>query len=159
MIILVLTVTAQDPQIPDGWLSPIGSDYDLPWRAESPSHYYSAAADLDGDEIMDHALILMSEDGMRFGLFIYLSDMSYPEPFVFDAEQDPQNLMFMCIEAVPPGEYLTACGKGYWECGEGESPEIELLNQGIDYYASEGANSFLIWDPGTETMLRIWMSD
>jgi hypothetical protein len=35
------------------------------------------------------------------------------------------------IQMQPPGQYKTACGKGYWDCGSGEPEVVRLETPGV----------------------------
>ena len=63
------------------------------------------------------------------------------------------------IRQVPPGRYLTACGKGYFECGPGEGPHLLLDQATIGLFKHESYESVLKWDATAKTFKQIWLSD
>jgi hypothetical protein len=63
------------------------------------------------------------------------------------------------IDIVQPGEYRTACGKGYWKCGEGEPDKLTLDRPAISFFNFERASSFFFFDSATRSFLRIPISD
>jgi len=65
----------------------------------------------------------------------------------------------MGISIVQPGEYITACGKGYYKCKPNEPTEIESYKPSINFYLFESANSYFYWDDNTKDFKRNWNSD
>ena len=65
----------------------------------------------------------------------------------------------MGIKAVEPGTYKTVCGKGYFECDKDEPDEITLKYTGVDFFLSEGANSYYYWNDVTKTFKGAQISD
>jgi len=63
------------------------------------------------------------------------------------------------VEIVQPGAYQTACGKGYWKCGEGEPDKLSLASPAIDLFVYEKAGSFLYFDPAIRGFREVLMSD
>lgn len=69
------------------------------------------------------------------------------------------NILNMGIWEAQPGKRQTACGKGYWDCGENEPPEINLEFSGVDYYVFESAGSVVFWNKQTDSFEQVWTSD
>jgi len=67
--------------------------------------------------------------------------------------------LFMGISLWEPGQYKTACGKGYWECKDDETQILKLKTPGINFFAFESANSIFYWNSRKNEFKRIWMSD
>jgi hypothetical protein len=65
----------------------------------------------------------------------------------------------MGVAVAPPGDYVTACGKGHWECKPGEPEVLHLDLPGINYYQFESANSIFWWDAKSKLFNRTWISD
>lgn len=65
----------------------------------------------------------------------------------------------MGIDVAKPGEYKTACGKGYFACKKGESKILKLNRPAIDYFKLGSASSFFFWNDKTNSFKRIWISD
>ena len=63
------------------------------------------------------------------------------------------------IDLVKPGEYKTACGKGYFDCASDEPEILKLKTDAIDYMVFERANAIFFWDPEANNFKKIWMSD
>ena len=65
----------------------------------------------------------------------------------------------MRVAVSPPGDYVTACAKGYWKCEPGEAEVVHLDLPGINYYQFEGTNSIFWWDAKAKLFKRTWISD
>jgi len=57
------------------------------------------------------------------------------------------------------GRYQTACGKGYFECEEGEPEEIDFEFPAISFFRFESAGSAFFWDVRDENFKKVWLSD
>jgi hypothetical protein len=113
--------------------------------------------DFDGDKKPDVARLLKSTDGKAFGLFVFPG--SGGKPMALEQSSETSLLEGMGIGSIKPGKYKTACGKGYFDCSGAEPKEIVLLNDAIDYFKTESANSYFVWEPKKKAFNRIWMSD
>ena len=150
--------------LPEGWRLPTEKELSYVSRKDSPTKYARAIADFNGDGINDEALLLKSSTFSGEGLFVRLSnkrgDFKWIKLDVIDwGKQYPSVDLGMGIDIAKPGEYKTACGKGYFECNEGEPKVLKLRLPAIDYFRFESANSFFVWDDKTTSFKRIWMSD
>jgi hypothetical protein len=65
----------------------------------------------------------------------------------------------MGVSVITPGQYKTACGKGYWDCKGDETPLIILKYPAIDYFMFESANAFFYLDDTVCKFKRIWIRD
>ena len=65
----------------------------------------------------------------------------------------------MGIAIVEPGEYKTACGKGYFDCKKGEPEVLTLNNIGISYFLFESASSIWYWESAKNEFTQIWISN
>ena len=129
------------------------------WRDSSSHRFLRVSADFNGDGVTDEANLLVKEEGLRVALFARVSGGGASQVIMLDELDGLEDFLTMGIELTPPGEYETACGKGYWECAPGEPEVLILKNPAIDYFASESANSFFLWDVDTHSFQRIWISD
>lgn len=156
---------ADNSVLPNGWRFPAAEELSDEFnRKDSPTKYAKASADFNGDGITDEAFLLKSTKFSGEGLLVRLSDKQNGFKWVkLDVinwgNKYPKVNLSMGIEIVKPGEYKTACGKGYFECKEGEPEVLKLKRPAIDYFRFESANSFLVWDDKTASFKRIWMSD
>jgi hypothetical protein len=148
---------------PPGWRFPEEADYSGGWQAfrtviPEPFH---AQGDFDGNGLPDDAWIMFSTLHKGTALFVFLAQPEGP-PKVITLDKNPgiskpQN---MGIKVVQPGDYKTACGKGYYTCGPNKPEILHLTQPAINYFVFEGANSFFWWDAQgaqTQSFKRTWM--
>jgi hypothetical protein len=163
LLLCVLTYCSfAQHSLPMGWKFPDSSDIILDWKnfqKEYPKPYY-ASADYNMDNLVDEAWLLLNNDSKTWGLFVFLKTKtgSY-DCICLDIDSVNCCAQRMGVSVVNPGEYKTACGKGYWDCKDGETPSIVLKYPAIDYFLFESANSFFYWDDKLWKFQRIWMSD
>jgi len=159
-LMLLFVTSAHGLPIPDGWCEPDSSITHQEWRTESENKYLSVSGDFDGDGLTDTARILVSDDREAYGLLVFMASREgAPEVYTLFRDVSVEYLGNMGIETVGPGRYETACGKGYWECGENEPEVLMLSTDAINYFQAESANSFFVWNPNTNNFDRIWISD
>ena len=115
--------------------------------------------DFNGDGINDNAWILINRKKDTFGLFVKLGNTDKMIKLEEYQINDPDHEINMGISVIKPGKYLTACGKGYWECTPDEPPEIEIIWPSINFFLYESANSYFYWDNNKKKFNRIWISD
>lgn len=160
---------ASSPATPDAaermqqdWRRPTREELDAEaMRSSSPARYAEAEADFDGDGVNDLAALFVSINGLSEGLFVRLSSRGA------DGWQQAAGVVrivqaagpVMGISVAKPGKYATACGKGYWTCGEGEPAEVQLEQPGIEFFRFESASSLVYWDKSGASFKRIWTSD
>lgn len=155
----------QKTDLPTGWRYPSAEELsDELGRKDSPTKYTKAVTDFNGDGIDDEAYLLKSTTFSGEGLLVRLSDKQKGFRWVTLATIDwgkeyPKVNLSMGVDIAKPGEYKTACGKGYWACEKGEPAVLKLKRPAIDYFKFESANSFFYWDDKTNRFKRIWMSD
>lgn len=163
-VFIALTSLAQAqsmPEFPAGWKPATKSDYsdeNLSFRKNQvPNHI---EADFNGDGIKDHAWILINTSKKAFGVFVFLGaeNGSY-KMMMLDEHKRETEKIFMGISLLEPGQYKTACGKGYWECKDDETEILKLNTPGINFFAFESANSVFYWNSHKNEFTRIWMSD
>jgi hypothetical protein len=53
----------------------------------------------------------------------------------------------MGIAGVKPGQYETACGKGYWECGKDEPEKLSTKRDAVEFFKDESASSVYVYNP------------
>ncbi len=150
--------------LPEGWRFPTEKELSYVSRKDSPTKYTRAIADFNGDGINDEAFLLKSTKFSGEGLFVHLSNKEsgfrWIELDVIDWGKQYSNVdLSMGVDIAKPGEYKTACGKGYFECNEGEPLVLKLRRPAINYFRFESANSFFVWDEKKAKFKRIWMSD
>jgi len=159
--LMPLLVLAQE-EPPIGWRFPEEADYSGSWQAfrtaiPEPFH---VQADFNGDGLPDDAWILLSTLSKASGLFVFLAQQEGPPKVItLDKNPVPNKPQNMGIKVVQPGDYKTACGKGYFKCGPNKPEVLHLERPAINYFLFEGANSFFWWDTQSQSFKRTWMSD
>jgi hypothetical protein len=144
--------------IPEGWRMPAGYEHADGWRKENPERFLKVIGDFNGDSEADEARLLLRKKDKALGLFIKNRWSKHNEFFLLEVG-DSSLIHSFGIRLFKPGLYVTACGKGYWGCGENEPPEIQLGHDAIDLFKIESANSFFYWDSTINDFKRIWISD
>jgi hypothetical protein len=151
---------AADVKIPDGWRMPTEAELKAAWRNKDANQFATVSGDFNGDGIPDDARFLISRDSKRFELFVSLSDNSGGfRTHRLGIKAGIAQLDAMGISKVVPGVYKTACGKGYWDCGKGETPTISVKHDCIEYFKTESASSYFCWNNQKKSFQRIWISD
>ena len=160
LLVITLPTLAGSMPLPLGWRVPTSSELNDDWRSNDPNKYEVLRGDFNGDGVVDQAMLLVPLKGRSLGLFVFLSQKNHTfKTYALDRIKDVALIKAMGIAKVSPGQYKTACGKGYWECAKDEAPEISIQHDAIDYFKTESANSYFYWDEQTKTFKRIWISD
>jgi hypothetical protein len=146
-------------ELPPGWRIPTSQELaiEVGWE-EAPNHAQSISADFDGDKKEDLAQLLLNDAKNKMALFVMLSSRNF-SPLLLDEMADKRTIHVMGIGVADPGEYKTACGKGYWKCEKNDPELLHLKYSAIDYFKAESANSFFVWNQNLSRFDRIWMSD
>ena len=151
---------AADIAIPLGWRVPTASELSDDWRRSDVERYSSVIGDFNGDGLPDKAMLLISEKDGGLGLFAFLATRSGRfQSYKLDVINEGSWIEVMGIALVSPGEFKTACGKGYFRCKNGEPPKLNLRRDAVDYFKSGSANSYFVWDSRAGKFRRYWMSD
>jgi hypothetical protein len=114
-------------------------------------------ADFDGNAVEDDAWIVLREEPAGWGLIVFPGPSGAPGTLLFEEEGATAQNMMMAI--VPPGEHVTACGKGYGRCAPSEPRSLTLRLPAIRLSAYESASSFFWWETESRTFKRTWISD
>lgn len=159
------SIAKENIMLPDGWRYPTAEELsEEDGRKDSPTKFAKAVADFNGDEMNDEAVLLKSMKFNGEGLFVRLSDKQngfrWVKLDVIDwGQKYPKVNLSMGISIAKPGEYKTACGKGYFDCEKGEPGVLKLKRLAIDYFKFESANAFFVWDDQSASFKKIWISD
>lgn len=160
LLVITLPVLADSTPLPRGWRMPTSSELGDDWRNVDPEKYSAIRGDFNGDGATDQAMLLMSLRGRGLGLFVFLSRKDRTlKVYTLDIIKDAALLRAMGIARVLPGQYRTACGKGYWACKKGEVPDVSIKHDAIDYFKTESASSYFYWDEHARGFKRVWISD
>lgn len=159
-LLVVISCALDNKFLPQGWRMPGASEIGNDWRDNAPDGFLIARGDFNGDGIEDEARLLLSKKGNKMGLFAFLSQEAKSFRIILlDEKDDAEYIEVFGVTTVSPGLYKTACGKGYWECNEAETPEIFIKYDAIDYFKIESANCYFYWDSQTKSFKIIWISD
>jgi hypothetical protein len=165
-IVLLLSVIATPvfgkSSIPEGWRIPGEADYTLDWkefRSTNPTPFH-VSADFNGDNVSDDAYILLSTHSKAWGLFVILNTHNGKSAIIKLDENDGQTPpQSMGLSIAKPGDYVTACGKGYFDCDPGDPESLHLGLPALEYSLFESAKSFFWWDKQSKNFHRTWISD
>lgn len=148
-----------DIHLPQGWRIPTSSETKEEWRNKDSNRYLSVKANFNGDGVMDQARLLIRIKDSALGLFAFVSqkDGTY-KTYLLDEIKDTDYIKVMGITIAPPGKYITACGKGAYECID-DPPEIYLQNYAIDYFKFDSANMYFFWDQATQRFKSVGIND
>lgn len=147
---------------PDGWRFPRESDYSDDWLKHRDSHPvpFHVRSDFNGDGTTDDAWIVIPKKGTGGGLCVLLARKDAPPDVVWlDRGKLVYKPQLVGIVAVPPGQYRTACGKGYFECGPGEPETLDLSLPSFQFIYFGKAGILYWWDGGTKSFNTTSMSD
>ena len=163
LIVILLTAStadAKEMRFPPGWRTPTSEELNDSWRLRDTNKFALVNTDLNGDGEIDKTMLLLSEHGNGFGLFVLLSAKDRKtEIHRLTVIKDPSNFEVMGITDVKPGKYVTVCGKGYRKCKRGEMAELVIVNHAIAFFKEESASSYFYWDKRANTFRRAWIED
>jgi len=164
VMLLPIAVQASPGSLPDGWRSPTQAEIDVvPMRSWSETKFLRVDGDFNLDGKQDYAQLVKNEEIDGEGFAVHISTPSgYEWKIVTHFEyRNPSSspTLRMGIAIAEPGDYKTACGKGYWECKEGEPEIFTLYGIGVAYFLFESASSIWYWDDSKGEFTEIWISD
>ena len=150
-----------EPLLPKGWRVPTKDEtkYDIPIREKDPYRYLRVIGDFDGDKITDEARILVNDSKNKMGVFVFLARNGSYKTIQLVEYDNKDWVKAIGISIVEPGEYKTACGKGYFKCHEGEPAVLVLKRPSINVFKFESASSFFYWDDSLKSFKSIAISD
>lgn len=162
VVLLITPMTlafADDMALPKGWRMPSKLELGDAWRQKDAEKYSVATGDFNGDGVLDRAVLLVSRSGKRAGLHVFLSENASFKAYALEVRNSTEILPAMGIAKVIPGNYKTACGKGYWTCKKNEPAELLLQHDAVEYFKTESASSYFYWDGQAKSFKRVWISD
>lgn len=119
----------------------------------------SATGDFDGDGTVDSAHLAQSTDGKTFGVVIILDAKPAKTVIPYYTTASYDEIASQGIALAEPGEYQTACGKGYWTCAAGEPAKVTLTSPGIAFFTIESSSSVLMWDKAKKEFTMVPLDD
>ena len=132
-------------------------------RSRSETKFLRVEGDFNSDGKQDSAQLVKSEriDGEGFAVHISTPtgyEWQIVRHFEYKKPSSKPTLR-MGISIAEPGNYKTACAKGYWKCKEGEPKILNLKSIGIAYFLFESASSIWYWDNSKGKFTQVWISD
>src|ERR1039457_2058485 len=134
----------------------LGAPQEQKWREDDPGRYLVVTGDFDGDGKPDEARLVVRGDGKAFALFVKLG--ARDTVLKLDEYPDIKMLPFIGIKRVAPGEYPTACARGY-DCAEDEPRYIHVNHDAIDFFKVESAATYYYWNDTRHAFARAGISD
>lgn len=147
------------------WRAPKDTLFDAEWRSLDSARYLKRYADFNGDGIIDTAKILEPVNGNGIGIFVFLGDSVKSNEPICLFKSDASSLDFSDlskteimeyqhgyrlsygITVAGKGNYLTACGRGFYDCDQGEPEDIHLTNPGIYFFQYDAGYAVVFyWD-------------
>jgi hypothetical protein len=152
-------VTALAASVPVGWRLPNAGDRTGEWEgASAPFHI---RGDFNGDGLADEAWILFRKRSNAWAVFVFLGAVDGAPRSIKLIEEPNAPAQRFVLETIRPSKivFRTACGKGYFECAEGEPSTIQFRLPSISFCLREGSCSVFVWQPNAAHFQRIRMSD
>lgn len=163
-LLTLFTFSVYAIELPNGWRFPTEKELEAnSMRSESFDKYAIVESDFNSDGKTDYAYLVKSTIFSGEGLLVKLSTPNGDTWKVLDKidwGQEYLNVdLAMGIDLAKPGDYKTACSKGYWKCKENEPEILILKTPGIWYFQFESAASIYYWDAKSGEFKQIWISD
>jgi hypothetical protein len=158
VLLLGLTTLCSAQELPAGWTKPPANLTGQQFREKDPNHFLVVKGDFDGDGVQDKALLLVNHHTQKMGFFVCLTTATGCDWHRLEV-MDIAFLDVMGIAKVKPGEYESACGKGYWECGKGEPEKLRTKRDAVEFFKDESASSVYVYNPVTRKFVSVATSD
>jgi hypothetical protein len=156
-LVLSASVCASQ-QMPAGWTKPPAKLTDQAFRQKNPNHFLVVTGDFNGDGIQDKALLLINQRTQKLGFFVCLTTATGCDWHRLEV-MEIAFLGVMGIAKTEPGEYETACGKGYWECGKDEPQKLSTKRDAVELFKDESASSVYYYNPKARRFVSVATSD
>jgi len=114
--------------------------------------------DFNGDGVQDKALLLVNHRTQKLGFFVCLTSTTGCDWQRLEV-MDIAFLDVMGVAKVKPGQYETACGKGYWECGKDEPQKLSTKRDAVEFFKDESASSVYVYNPTKRKFVSVATSD
>ena len=153
-LLLTLSMSASA----ESWRFPSEQDITGDWKIfqnQIPRPYF-VEGDFDGNGVDDEIWLVINTSSSGWQLIAILNGNESPKILVTAAEGTAQTFG---IEKVQPGDYKTACGKGYWECSSNEPESLSLKQPGFRFFKFESASTIWYWDSTYNQFNEIAESD
>jgi hypothetical protein len=145
-------------EMPTGWEKPDPKLTRQEFRRKDPNRFLVVTGDFNGDGVQDKALLLVNQRTQKLGFFVCLTIATGCDWHRLEV-MDIAFLDVMGIAKVKPGQYNTACGKGYWECGKNEPQELSTKRDAVEFFKDESASSVYVYNPTARKFVSVATSD
>ena len=112
VLLLAFRIFAKDKHSPFNsekeWRIPNKEELEDEWRDKDPSRFTSVTGDFDGDKRIDQAMILVRNDGKKYGIFVRWGAGKTDKPTEVIVENNIRLLHGMGIRPYKPGKAKTA---------------------------------------------------
>ncbi|MBL4894816.1 MAG: hypothetical protein JKY59_08150 [Emcibacter sp.] len=131
------------------------SDYQF--RHKKTDGYLLVTGDFNGDGVTDRAEISKKNTNETYGLIAYVSRGTEGYDQHILNEGDWSIFSRMGISREDPGEYKTACGKGYGRCKSDAPLSVSFPYDAINFFMFDSASMFFIYK--NDSFYTVWISD
>lgn len=159
-ILLAGSAAAGPPATRDDAWMPADLDYlrQDAWRNDLPTAFASATLDMNGDGLMDEAMLVTDPVGHRSGLRICLASKqpkASRECHVLAVVDDALGYDVMGLLVEPAGCY------DYFALNDGPEVKAKVCSRAhvLDYFRFGSAASYFVYDRKTRRFNRYWYSD
>ncbi|HQI01350.1 MAG TPA: hypothetical protein PLF54_03670 [Deltaproteobacteria bacterium] len=142
--------------LPQGWRLPAEKELHRDSLLGRQPSFFRITTDFNGDGIEDEAMVLVKEKDRGAALFVFVSQENGYKSCKLDDLEETWWLDDVGINVAVPGEYISACGTLYFDCGPGETELFRLKLPGIRYYKAGCSDSIFWWDNEKKRFKRIW---
>jgi GH18 family chitinase len=158
LLLIALAGVCSAQVMPTGWTKPASKLTRQDFRQKDPNHFLVVTGDFNGDGVQDKAMLLVNQRTQKLGFFVCLTTETGCDWHRLEV-MDIAFLDVMGIAKVKPGQYDTACGKGYWECGKDEPEKLSTKRDAVEFFKDESASSVYVYNPKTRKFISIATSD
>jgi GH18 family chitinase len=158
LLLIALAGFCSAQRMPTGWTKPAPKLTGQEFRRKDPNHFLVVTGDFNGDGVQDKALLLVNQRTQKLGFFVCLTTATGCDWHRLEL-MDIALLDVMGIAKVKPGQYETACGKGYWECGKDEPDKLSTKRDTVEFFKDESASSVYVYNPRKHKFVSVATSD
>jgi hypothetical protein len=158
LFLIALASVCSAQEMPSGWSKPAPRLTRQAFRRKDTNHFLIVTGDFNGDGLQDKALLLVNQRTRKLGLFVCLTTTTGCDWHRLEV-MDVAFLDVMGIAKVKPGDYETACGKGYWECDKDELETLSTKREAVEFFKDESASSVYVYNPKKRKFVAVATSD
>lgn len=145
-------------EMPAGWTKPPAKLTGQGFRRKDPNRFLVVTGDFNGDGVQDEAFLLVNQHTQKLALFVCLTTATGCDWHRLEV-MDVAFLDVKGIAKVVPGQYETACGKGYWEGGKDEPEKLSTNRDAVEFFKDESASWVYVYNPAKDKFTSVATSD